>query len=383
MKKWLSFCLMLFSFCLAMINLPGESVTAEEISVSAESCILMEAVTGEVLYAKNELQQRPMASTTKIMSALLCLESGDLDREFVVDSDAIQVEGSSMGLTEGDIVTKRVLCYGMLLPSGNDAAGAAAVEIAGSYEAFAEQMNARAAELGMADTHFVTPSGLHDDAHYSTAYDMAVLTKAALKNETFCEICSQSQAKVHFGNPPFDRWLTNSNKLLQMDETVIGVKTGFTDEAGRCLVSACRRDGVTLICVTLFDRNDWQDHLTLYDYGFSQVAPQKAELPADWSVPVTGGTDCSLPVDGGEMPVIGTKNGVQPMLEYRMSVPPFFYAPVAKGQPVGTWTGWLDGKQVLEGTLYAAEDVPYRESAQEVKKQTGLCRLWNRIRQLF
>ena len=157
--------------CLTLTGMPALCVSGAEPAVSAQSCILMEAVTGEILYEKQAQEQRPMASTTKIMTTLLCLESGDLDTEFPVDTDAIHVEGSSMGLVEGDIVTKRALCYGMLLPSGNDAAGAAAVKLAGNYAAFAEQMNQKAAELGMTQTHFVTPSGLHDDQHYSTAYD--------------------------------------------------------------------------------------------------------------------------------------------------------------------------------------------------------------------
>ena len=265
--RWLSG---IWAVCLAVTGLPVLHVQGEALSVSAESCILMEAVTGEVLYEKAADQQRPMASTTKIMTTLLCLESGDLDTPFPVDNDAIHVEGSSMGLVDGDIVTKRALCYGMLLPSGNDAAGATAVKLAGSYAAFAEQMNRKAQELGMTQSHFVTPSGLHDAEHYSTARDMALLTAAALQNETFREICGQASAKVCFGNPPYERWLTNSNKLLTMDETVIGVKTGFTDEAGRCLVSASVRNGITLICVTLNDRNDWQDHEVLYDYGFGR-----------------------------------------------------------------------------------------------------------------
>ncbi len=338
---------------------------AEAVSTSAKACILMEAVTGKILYEQNAYEERPMASTTKIMSALLCLESGDLDTEFVVNSDAIHVEGSSMGLVDGDIVTKRALCYGMLLPSGNDAAGAAAVKIAGSYEKFADMMNARAAELGMTQTHFVTPSGLHDENHYSTAYDMALLTAKALQNETFREICSQSKAQISFGNPPYDRWLTNSNKLLTMDETVIGVKTGFTDEAGRCLVSACCRDGVTLICVTLFDRNDWQDHLTLYDYGFRQVTPVSAELPRNWTIPVTGGETEAVSVQGTEMPVVGVTDGRMPELQYRLEAAPFLYAPVTAGQQVGTWSAWLEGRQVLSGALYASEDVAYQEAMPE------------------
>lgn len=285
-KKWVG---ILTAGVLLLGGVPLEKAAAESsVSVSAASCVVMEAVTGAVLYEKNAREERPMASTTKIMTALLCLESGDLDREFSVDSDAIHVEGSSMGLVEGDRVTKRALCYGMLLPSGNDAAGAAAVELAGSYAAFAQQMNQRAEQLGMTQTHFVTPSGLHDDAHYTTAYDMALLTAAALQNEIFREICSQEKAQVSFGNPPYDRWLSNSNKLLSMDDSIIGVKTGFTDEAGRCLVSAAVRDGVTLICVTLNDPNDWQDHLALYDSCFSMVEPVACAVPENWTVPVAG-----------------------------------------------------------------------------------------------
>ena len=135
-----------------------------------------------------------MEATTKIMTTLLCLESGDLDTPFPVDNNAIQVEGSSMGLVKDDIVTKRALCYGMLLPSGNDAAGATAVKLAGSLSAFADLMNERAAQLGMQNTHFVTPSGLHDEQHYSTAYDMAILTATALQNPDFREICGQATA---------------------------------------------------------------------------------------------------------------------------------------------------------------------------------------------
>ena len=137
---------------------------------------------------------------------------------------------------------------------------------------------------------------------------MALLTAAALQNETFREICGQASAKVCFGNPPYERWLTNSNKLLTMDETVIGVKTGFTDEAGRCLVSASVRNGITLICVTLNDRNDWQDHEVLYDYGFGQLSPQEVTFPADWTLPVTGGTTGTAAVAPAETLTVGVNN---------------------------------------------------------------------------
>lgn len=254
---------------------PINATAAEIPETSAKGCVLTEAVTGNIIYENNAYEKLPMASTTKIMSVLLCLESGNLDEEFTVDSNAIKTEGSSMGLQEGDIVTKRALCYGMLLPSGNDAANAAAVACAGSIEKFVELMNIKAEELNLEKTFFVTPSGLEGAGHGSSAYDMAVLTAEALKNETFAEMCSCTEKRLSFGNPPYERTLYNTNKLLSMYDGITGVKTGFTDEAGRCLVSSCERNGVTLICVTLNDKNDWNDHMALYDYGFSVV--KKAE----------------------------------------------------------------------------------------------------------
>lgn len=365
------------------LTVPAQPVSAQP-TVSAEACIVMEAMTGEVLYEKNADEKRPMASTTKIMTTLLCLESGDLDTEFVVDSDAIHVEGSSMGLVEGDIVTKRALCYGMLLPSGNDAAGATAVKFAGSYAAFAERMNQKAASLGMSQTHFVTPSGLHDPEHYSTAYDMAILTAAALQNETFCEICSQSEAKVRFGNPPYDRWLTNSNKLLDMDDRVIGVKTGFTDEAGRCLVSAQVRNGVTLICVTLDAPDDWNDHLKLYDACFAQIEPMQLAVES-WDLPVVGSNTDFVTVEMDSELTIGTTEDTAPELTYEIETAPFLYAPITSGQEVGIWRAMCGERIVAGGTLIATEEAAYSEPEEldcELKRSSGIRRIWHRIKEL-
>ena len=156
--------------------------------------------------------------------------------------------------------------------SGNDAANATAVKLGGSIENFADMMNERAEKIGMTRTCFVTPSGLEGEGHGSSAYDIALLAREALRNPDFAEICSQKKAKVEFGNPPYERWLTNSNKLLDMYQGVKGVKTGFTDEAGRCLVSACEREGISLICVTLNDKNDWQDHIEKCNYKIKKSA---------------------------------------------------------------------------------------------------------------
>ena len=276
----------LFAFlCICNTTVLGE----ENFEISAKSAVLICADTGEVVYEFNAREKLPMASTTKIMTTLLCLESGGLHDEFVVDSKAIKVEGSSMGLCEGDKVTKYALCCGMLLPSGNDAANAAAVRISGSIEAFVRLMNQRARQMGLSKTFFVTPSGLEGVGHGSSAMDMALLAREALKNEIFREICSKEKMKVRFGNPPYDRWLKNTNRLLSMYDGVYGVKTGYTDEAGRCLVSACERDGKKLICVTLNDPNDWNDHMVLYEYGFRKVNQIDLSLPDDITADIVGG----------------------------------------------------------------------------------------------
>lgn len=220
-------------------------------SVSAVSAVLINADSGFVVFEKNAYERRAMASTTKIMTALLTAEAGALDVRFTADSYAINVEGTSMGLREGDIVTRRALLYGMLLPSGNDAANAAAVSVGGSMSAFVELMNKKAKALGLKNTSFANPSGLDANGHYTTAYDLAILTSAALRNKVFSDICRRSDVRTEFGNPPYMRTLANSNKMLWRYDGCIGVKTGFTDNARRCLVSAAERNGVKLIAVTL------------------------------------------------------------------------------------------------------------------------------------
>ena len=324
----------LIAVAVFVFTLSGGCFAVEnEPQVSAKAAVVIEAGTGRVVFGKNENAKLPMASTTKIMSVLLTLESGDLDSEFVVDSEAVKTEGSSMGLMEGDIVSKRDLCIGMLLPSGNDAANCAAVKVGGSMAGFADMMNAKASRLGLKNTHFVTPSGLHDDEHYSTAYDMAQLTSFALKNEDFRAICSQKSIKLAFGDPPYDRWLANTNKLLTRYEGCIGVKTGFTDEAGRCLVSAARRDGKLAVAVTLCDPDDWRDHISLLDYGIDSIG-QTSYTPqiSHFSLPVIGSDNEDLDVLI-EPYIINTLETEK--ISCKIDLPRFLYAPVSRGETVG------------------------------------------------
>lgn len=340
----------------AMLFMLAPSAHAVSLSgISAKASIIIDAQSGKVIAGKNEYEKLPMASTTKIMTTLLLIESGGLDEEFKVDNNAIMVEGSSMGLCKDDIVTKRALCYGMMLPSGNDAANETAVLLGGSAEKFADMMNEKAEQLGLEDTHFVTPSGLHDDKHYSTAYDMAKLTREALKNETFREICGTSSIKLKFGNPPYERWLVNTNKLLALYDGCIGVKTGFTDEAGRCLISAAEKDGVTLICVTLNAPNDWNDHIKMYDYGFSVTESRSADF--DFSglyVDVAGGDTDRVKVAPTDVPNYTVVNGEIPKMSYKVNLDKFIYAPVSRGRKAGT-IEFYSGDDLIMTTELAAE----------------------------
>jgi D-alanyl-D-alanine carboxypeptidase/D-alanyl-D-alanine carboxypeptidase (penicillin-binding protein 5/6) len=253
------------------------TLTAPE--VSAVSAIVIDARTGKVLYEKNADEIRAVASLTKVMTTILTLEAalseGDLDAPFQVDNGAIHVEGTSMGLRENDIVTRRALAYGMMLPSGNDASNAAAVSVSGSISEFVKHMNIRARQIGMDSTKFANPHGLDQRGHLSTARDMAVLTAYAMErseaSELFREICSSRSVQLEFGNPPYKRWLRNNNRLLAMYPDCTGVKTGFTDSARRCLISAAQRDGRRIIAVTLSAPDDWNDHMTIMEYSFTKL----------------------------------------------------------------------------------------------------------------
>lgn len=341
------------------------NVSADDLSeISAKSAIVIDGETGDVLFEKNAYERRPMASTTKIMSVLLVLESGeDLDKQFVVDSEAIKVEGSSMGLQDGDKVTLRDLCCGMLLPSGNDAANAAAVRVAGSVGKFVQLMNKKAEQLGLNDTHFVTPSGLDDDTdeHYSTAADMAKLAAETMKNEDFRAICCLEKVKLCYGDPPYDRWLMNTNKLLKSCEGVVGVKTGFTDKARRCLVSACNRKGKELICVTLNAPDDWNDHSKLYDYCFGFVSEQRLPLDKDsFDVAAVGGVSDSVKCKAGQASAV-LLNGRAAQVKSKVYLPRFVYAPVKSGDKIGQVVFYYKDVEIARTDITAVEDAMLAE----------------------
>ena len=264
--------------CIGVMPLTVLSNAEGGLALSADSAILINADTGEVVYEKNAHKQRGIASTTKIMTSVLLLENKALSDEVTVKDEDVRIEGTSVGLKENDVVSCEVLLKAMLLESGNDAANVTATAISGSIEDFAILMNEKAKALGMNNTSFRNPSGLTEKNHYSTAYDMALLTRYAIKNSDFRSVCSLKQARVSYGNPSYERSFTNHNKLLDSYEGVFGVKTGFTKASGRCLVSACERNGVTLIAVTLKAPDDWNDHKRLYDYGFEKTVKRMVDF---------------------------------------------------------------------------------------------------------
>ena len=286
---------------------------AEALSVSAQAAVLYDPLSGAVLYEKNGGVVLPMASTTKIMTALLAFESGRAGEVVEITAEMVAVEGSSMGLAAGDRLTLGSIARGMMMASGNDGANAIALYLGGSAEGFAEMMNARAAEIGMENTRFVTPSGLDAEGHGTTARDMA---------------------------------------LLGADCT--GIKTGFTKKAGRCLVSAAERDGAQLICVTLNAPDDWNDHIALFEYGFAQFET-RAIVPdgAQYAVPVAGGAaETILCRAQGEAAVTLHRDAA---VTASVSLPRFVYAPLEAGEQLGSVTYRVNGSVVAQIPIVSAE----------------------------
>ncbi|GAA0296837.1 D-alanyl-D-alanine carboxypeptidase [Gracilibacillus halotolerans] len=268
MRLIVSFCLMLLVFNLV------PPISHASVSVSAQSAILMDQTTGRVLYEKNADNPELIASITKIMTAIIAIESGKLAEKVKISQNAIYTEGSSIYLQEGDQYTLEELVYGLMLRSGNDAAVAISEHVGESEEGFVYLMNEKARWLGMANTHFDNPHGLDSETHYSSAYDMALLMRYASQNEIFQEISSTKNYKPegkHYS------W-TNKNKLLtQLYEHCTGGKTGFTKAAGRTLVTTAEKSGQTLIAVTIDAPSDWNDHISMFEYGFDHYPLQKIQ----------------------------------------------------------------------------------------------------------
>lgn len=304
-------------------------------SVTAVNSVLIEAKSGTILYGNRAQEQAGMASTTKIMTAFVVLNTLPIETIITIPKEAVGIEGSSIYLTEGEKLTVEELLYGLLLESGNDCAVALAIACAGSCDAFVNKMNETATTLGINNTHFTNPHGLSSQNHYTSAYSLALITAEALKNETFCKIVSTKQKTISRNGEQNMRTLTNHNRLLFSYGGMIGVKTGYTIATGRCLVTAATRDGVTLIAVTLNDRNDWSSHRNMLDYGFSKY--ESVLLAAENSIHTT------IPVTGGKASFVNAINKTEALAfvlkgcnyTSRIITPHFLYAPIKNGDIVG------------------------------------------------
>lgn len=304
--------------------------------VSAHSAIAIQAQNGEVYFEKNAHEKLPMASTTKIMTALVALENCDINNVISISKDAVGVEGSSVYLYENERLTLENLLYALLLESANDAAAAIAIEIGGSVEGFAAMMNDKARELGLENTSFENPHGLDSENHYTTAYDLAKITMAAMQNPIFEKIVSTYKRVIPLNGNEGARVLINHNKLLKNYDGAIGVKTGFTKKSGRCLVSAAERNGVRLICVTINAPNDWQDHENMLDLGFSLYKNKTffEEYQFTYLHNIVGGVDSTVSVANKEFISAIIREG-SCSIKQHIEIQSFSYAPIKEGEIIG------------------------------------------------
>lgn len=350
-------------FLLSLLAVYASSAQAKEMKLSARSATLYQPDTNTFLYSKNADARLHMASTTKIMTALVTLEQArELDEVIEIDPRAVGTEGSSAYLKEGDKVTVRELLYALMLQSANDAAVALACYIGGSIESFAALMNERAAALGLENTHFDNPHGLDSKEHYTTARDLALITAEAMRHEQFTEICSTYRKTLTTGERT--RTYTNHNKLLRSYDGAVGVKTGFTDESGRCLVGAAERDGLKFITVTLDAPSDWADHKALFDYGFERLECISLASVYEYSYDVTllDKIPKTVRVSNTSELYKVLEKGDHTVKEY-VHLPRFISKKVKIGEKLGYVEFMLDGEMAGRVDLIATEEaIPEKEA---------------------
>ncbi len=372
MKKLLFWFFLLFilSFNTAAAT---ETVKPELEPISAEAAVLLDWNSGRVLYAKEPHLQKPMASTTKIMTAIIALEKGNLHDETITSAKAAAVGGSSIWLEAGEKKTLEELVYGLMLRSGNDAATAIAEHIGGSVESFADLMTGRAKEIGAVNTSFRNPHGLHHPDHYTTAYDLAAIASHAMGITEFRKIISTPQITISWPDHPWDRHLYNQNKLLDIYSGAEGIKTGWTTPAGRCFVGSAIRNGRRLIVVVLNAPRMWEDTVALLDYGFNNFTPYPLIKNEQFlkSIAVQDGISGKVEaVAGSSFDYPLEKEEEISKATYRFLVQEPLKAPLRKNERIGELEIYFDGRIVGAIDLLAGS---------EIKKIS----LWNKLKQKF
>ena len=355
-RKTLLYLFILSTFLLSMMAL---MVSADVgVNTRAKSSALYNPDTKEFLHEKNANVRLPMASTTKIVTALISIETLDLDEIVSVPKEAVGVEGSSLYLNEGDTLTVKDLVYGVLLQSANDAATVLALRISGSVADFADLMTERVKAIGALDTQFQNPHGLDDAGHYTTAHDLSIIAATALENETFKTICSTYKYTFKIGDNT--RTVVNHNKLLNLYDDCLGVKTGYTKKSGRCLVSAAEKDGITLVAVTLDDPDDWVDHRELLDYGFNKL--ERVDITESVSIP-----DCipTISKDGAKLKIQLAKSSIIKSITddvtYTIDLPSYITKDTAAGEKIGEVTLKV-GENVEKIDIIAQNDIKIKRT---------------------
>ncbi len=346
--------------CISFIERADSSL----LSLSARSAVLIECESGNIIFGKNENARMPMASTTKIMTALVVLEECNLSDEIKIPKEAVGTEGSSVYLREGEVFSVRELLSALMLASANDAAVALALHTSGSIEAFAEKMNERAKSLGLKDTHFENPHGLDSDAHFTTAKELALIAREASENPIFRDITSKKKLIIRKESKESARLLLNHNKMLSRYEGTFGIKTGFTKTSGRCLVTGAERDGLALIAVTLSAPEDWLDHEKMLDFGFEnyrrEILCKSGELLVP--IPVCGSYQTTVECRNREELSVVLPKDTGKVFEKRIEVPRFLFAPVKSGDEVGRVIYSIDGKDIASVPVYAAYSAAKRKN---------------------
>lgn len=332
---------------------------AQELSPNSRAAVLIDVVSGRILYEKNMKQQLPMASTTKIMTAITAIEAGKLQELVTVSLKAQNTGGSSIYLQAGEKLMLEELLYGLMLQSGNDAAVAIAEHIGGSCEGFAGMMNRKAAQIGALNTNFVNPHGLDQDGHYTTAEDLAKITAYALRNPVFREIVATKQKKIPWWGRDYLRVLNNKNKILWRVEGGDGVKTGFTNNAGRCLAASATREDWQLASVVLNCGPMWEECTALLEYGFENYQPvmyfQEGQFIKTIAVRKGKEERVRLVCDRTlRIPLTGSE---QERIVVAEDSEDYLRAPVRQGQKAGTIKVMLDGQVLMEGSLVCQEEI--------------------------
>jgi D-alanyl-D-alanine carboxypeptidase (penicillin-binding protein 5/6) len=348
--------LLVFLFLIAAESRLGWAAAPD---TAARGAVVMDVASGRVLYQKNPHEKMPMASTTKIMTAILAIEKGHLQDIVTISDRAYGVEGSSIYLERGEKITLENLLYGLMLRSGNDAAVAIAEHIGGSVDKFVEMMNEKALEIGARNTHFVNPNGLHHKEHYTTAYDLALISAYAMKNPVFRTIVATKYKRIPWEGHEWDRVMQNKNRILWEYEGGNGIKTGYTKAANRCLAAAAQRNNMQLVSVVLNCHSWFDDSMALLDYGFKEYHPHQVFTNDQvlGEIDVRNGSEKKIPMMIREGVVLPLKEGEEKKIEVKIQVPFALKAPVKAGTRIGVVDVRLGDELRIRRGIYVDQDV--------------------------